>query len=117
MLLVNVFIKKLIKKAKNTKSIPSISAVLFLRLTCNLTLIQARVFTYIQLLNIFNITPQFNMNYSITCDMTFHLSSFIYMTIQKILNQMAKSHKCNQIEVLLQRDFRFKNLNKKKLKY
>ena len=40
MLLVNVFIKKLMKKARNTKNFTSVSDVLFLRLACNLTVIQ-----------------------------------------------------------------------------
>ena len=38
MLSVNVFIKKLMKKTKNTNNFTLISDVLFLRLTCNLTL-------------------------------------------------------------------------------
>ena len=40
MLLINVFIENLMKKVKNTKNFTSVSGLLFLRLTCNKTLIQ-----------------------------------------------------------------------------
>ena len=40
MLLINVFIKKLMKKVKYTTNFTPISGVLFLRLTCNKTPIQ-----------------------------------------------------------------------------
>ena len=35
MLLINVFIKKLMKKVKNTKNFPPISDAVFLKLMCN----------------------------------------------------------------------------------
>ena len=40
MLLINVVIKKLVKKVKNKKDFTPTSLALFLRLTCNKTLIQ-----------------------------------------------------------------------------
>ena len=38
------------------------------------------------------------------------------MTVQKLLNQTAKSHTCNQIEVLLQRGFWIQKFKQKKIK-
>ena len=43
---------------------------------------------------------------------TFHLYD-----CQETMLKRPKSNRCNQTEVLLQRDFRLKSLNKKVLKY
>ena len=134
MFLINVFIKKLMKEVKNIKHFTPIADALFLirhwykYLSININIMVTSFNFIIILIILFSLkksvqlsiyslvscpkklfstlsakTLPFNVNYSNTPVFTFHLYNC----------QVTKSNnRCNQIEVLLRRDFRLKSLTK-----
>ena len=95
MLLINVFIKKIIVTYNSLilfshKKIVQLTCIFFFLLSQETFFFQTK-------------TLQFNVNYSHICVFTFH--SYVRLSRNKI-----KQKKCNQIEVLLQGDFRLKVL-------
>ena len=122
------------RNEKNTKNFTPISDELFLRLACYQTLIKC-LSVYININIMFNIytslilhshkkSARLSMNCLFSCpkksfssqqtlQLNVYYSNTLVLTFRLYDCQDTKSNRCNQIEVLLQRDFKLKSLNKK----